>query len=395
MSRQTFRIALRKFDPFSESIQRCWEDFRRQSGCSLELEAESLDLHPLYDSMFAREGLKSGHWDIGLVVTDWIAEAHATGALLDLSPFIAASPPDGYPSGWTDSLLRFQRFGDRVLGIPYHDGPETLIYRTDLVEGPGQPPIPKTWEEFHQTARQLSDPERNLWGTVFAAYPDGHNTIYDFCLQLWTRGGELFDSAGNLVLDTAEALEALRYYQEILHDATAVHPKSPELDSVESGLAFARGEIAMMVNWFGFAAMSETLPESQVKGKVGIAPLPCDPRSQPASLNAYWLLGIGSGSPHPDVAWEFIKHCASPANDKALTLGGGIGCRLSTWEDAEVNRTIPFYQQLESIHAFARELPRMANWSRIAAVIDELVTGVLSRGAPIEELLQTAQEKLD
>ena len=31
------------------------------------------------------------------------------------------------------------------------------------------------------------------YGTVFAAFPDGHNTLYDFALQLWSRGGELTD----------------------------------------------------------------------------------------------------------------------------------------------------------------------------------------------------------
>jgi len=392
--RSTFRIAVRKFGPFESAIQKQWASFCRATGCTLRLEAEPLDLHPLHDTLFAREGLKKGAWDVAFVVTDWIAEAHATHALLDLAPLIAANPPADFPHAWTDSLLRFQRFDKTILGLPYHDGPECLIYRKDLFDAAGLQP-PRTWHEFHTTARLLTKPSANQYGTVFAAYPDGHNTVYDFCLQLWTRGGALFDTAGRLHLTTTAAESALSFYREILTDTSAIHPKSRELDSVQSGFAFARGEVAMMVNWFGFAAMGETLPESTVKGKIAIAPLPFAPGGNSASLNVYWTLGIGSGSPHAKIAYDFLRHCASAENDKLLTLEGAIGCRKSTWHDADVNRVIPFYRELEKIHTHARELPRLPHWSELSAVIDRLVTSAADTDEPISALLARAQQAAD
>ena len=70
-------------------------------------------------------------------------------------------------------------------------------------------------------------------------------------------------------------------------------------DSVKSGLAFAAGQIAMMVNWFGFASMSETVAESKVKGCVAVAAVPsgAGPR---VSLNAYWILGYPTARQLPD-----------------------------------------------------------------------------------------------
>jgi multiple sugar transport system substrate-binding protein len=390
--RSTFRIAVRKFGPFESAIQKQWDSFCRATGCTLRLEAEPLDLHPLHDTLFARQGLKNGAWDVAFVVTDWIAEAHATHALLDLAPLIAAQPPADFPQGWTDSLLRYQRFDITILSLPYHDGPECLIYRKDLFDAAGLTP-PKTWHEFHAAARLLTKSSANQYGTVFAAYPDGHNTVYDFCLQLWTRGGELFDSAGRLHLTTPAAEDALAFYREILTDSSATHPKSRELDSVQSGFAFARGEVAMMVNWFGFAAMGESLPESTVKGKVAVAPLPSAPGHNSASLNVYWTLGIGSGSPHAKIAYDFLRHCASAENDKLLTLEGAIGCRKSTWHDADVNRLIPFYRELEKIHTHARELPRLPHWSELSAVIDRLVTAAVDTEDPIPALLARAQQE--
>ena len=148
-----------------------------------------------------------------------------------------------------------------------------------------------------------------------------------------------------------------------------------------------------MVNWFGFAAMGETLPESQVKGRVAIAPLPAAPGSPSASLNVYWTLGIAAGTPHPKIAYDFLRHCASAENDKLLTLEGAIGCRKSTWYDADVNRVIPFYRELEKIHAHARELPRLALWSDLATVIDRLVTSAADTDEPLRDLLLRAQQE--
>ena len=233
--------------------------------------------------------------------------------------------------------------------------------------------VPETWEEFHRVARHFQRPREGLYGTVFAAYPDGHNTVYDFCLQLWSRGGDLFDMDGQFRVDTPVAREGLEFYWKMLRDAAAVHPRCREFDSVKSGLAFTAGEVAMMVNWFGFAAMSETIAESKVKGNVAVGLIPRGERGTHVSLNVYWVLSIGAGSPHKEVAWRFLRHCATPEMDKLLTLEGAIGCRKSTWRDADVNRVVPFYHRLESLHEGARELPRMANWAQLAAGIDRIV----------------------
>ena len=174
-----------------------------------------------------------------------------------------------------------------------------------------------------------------------------------------------------------------------------MHPQARELDSVKSGLAFAAGEVAMMVNWFGFAAMAETIADSGVAGKVSIAPIPHGANGHSISLNVYWILSIAAGAAHPDVAWRFLRHCASKEMDKLLTLEGAIGCRRSTWSDADVNRTVPFYHKLADLHAGAREMPRMAGWQAVAAIIDEAVTAALDSTTPSARLLKEAQAKID
>ena len=357
------------------------------------------------EQLFANGGLKNGSWDVAFISTDWLAQAHQADALVDLTPYLATDPPDDFAASWTELLLRMQRFDAVTLGLPYHDGPEVLIYRRDLFDDAAQKAaferqfqrpltLPATWEEFRQLAHFFTRPADNLYGTVFAAYPDGHNTVYDFCLQLWTRGGELLDASGAVTLDTAEAAEALTFYRELLNDSAAIHPRSRQMDSVKSGLALMNGEVALAINWFGFASMCETLAESKVKGKIAIAPIPRTPPHPSVSLNVYWVLAIGSGSPHQDIAYQFIRFCASAAMDKLMTLEGGIGCRKSTWRDPDVNDSIPFYQDLEHLHENARELPRHPEWPKIAQVIDEMMLGAINTDAPIRQLLKIAEQKV-
>jgi multiple sugar transport system substrate-binding protein len=313
-----FRIAVRAFPPFESAVRKQWESFEWETHTGLRLEEVPLDLHALHSALLCSS---EAQWDAALLVTDWIAEAAASNVLLDLSPYLASAAPDGYPDAWTPSLLRFQQIDGRVLGLPYHNGPECLIYRKDLLDDAGLAP-PQTWAEFQTIARRLTRPSENGYGAVLAAYPDGHNTVYDFCLQLWSRGGELFDASGAPQLRSAAPCDALHFYRGIQRATPmAVHPCCAEFDSVKSGYAFANDEVALMANWFGFAALCETSPDSTVRGKVAVAGIPGG-----VSLNVYWTIAIPASCPCPYLTWQFLRHCASPPMDKLLTIEGGIGC---------------------------------------------------------------------
>ena len=50
---------------------------------------------------------------------------------------------------------------------------------------------------------------------------------------------------------------------------------------------------------------------------------------------------------------------------------------------------------MERLHHGARELPRMAEWSRIASVIDALVLEAIRTNRQDTELLAEAQERIE
>ncbi len=403
---ETFRIAVRKFGPFESAMQKFWDSYCAFSGCTLQLEMVILDLHELYERTITQKGLAKGLFDIAHINTDWVYEGYLSQAFEILNPYINTNKPVGFPKGWSKSLLSLQRFGWEVVGLPFHDGPECFIYRKDLFESETEQAnylkqygkvleVPQTWEDFHQVAQFFNRPADKLYGSIFACYPDGHNTVFDFCLQLWTRGGSLTDKAGNISINCQPAVDGLDFYRKIVNDKTAVHPQSKDFESVAAGVAFANGEAAMMINWFGFAGMCEVDANSKVKGKVGVDLLPATAGKASASLNVYWLYTIAKGSKNKDVAYDFLKFATSAKQDKQLTLEGGIGCRLSTWKDPEVNEIIPYYHKLEQLHEVANMLPQHKNWTQIAKIIDEMVLKAMHTTAASASLIEAAQNQIN
>lgn len=378
------RVAVRRFGPFESALAKQFADFVATSGVDATLEAVPMDLNALHESVIGNRGLATGEWDIAFLNTDWLAEAVAADLLEDLTPHLVRAPIPDWPDAWSPSLTGLQRFGGGLWAMPYHDGPECLVYRKDLIAEP-----PATWEAFHALARRHHAPELGRFGTVLALFPDGHNSFYDFCIHVWSRGGEIFDGEGQPDFTSPQAHAALDFLRALAGDESAIAPDCRALDSVGSGLLFAEGKVALMANWFGFAAHADTAPESKVRGLVDVAPLPGN-----VSLNVFWGLAIGSGSRNKPLAWDFLRHCATAPMDRLTTTEGAIGVRRSTWSDPGINAQLPYYHRLEWLHEHAREMPVTPDLARISHIVDDLMTEAVTTARPTAALLAEAQARL-
>lgn len=399
MSR-TLRVLCRSSEAFERAVVDSFAGYRRETGTDLQLDLCPLSLPELHS------GIMDGRFDVAHVNTDWLAQGWREKALADLAPLIAENPPEEFPQDYDRSMLTLQTFSDGIAGLPFHDGPECLIYRTDLFDAPENKAAfaqkyemelkpPSTWDEFVKTAEFFNRPDQNLYGTLFALYPDGHNNIFDFSLQVFSRGGDLTDKTGHIVLNSPVAREALTFYRRLIHQPF-IHPESPKLESISASKVFARGEAAMMANWFGFATMCETVEESRIKGKVGVAPLPVAHAGiPPVSLNVYYTWSISAQSQKKQEAYEFIRFAVDRRRDAHLPMIGAVGCRKSTWIDPSVNAVIPYYHRMAEIHATARTLPRTPIWHAVSTVIDEMVLKTVNTHQAVDLILQEAQSQID
>jgi multiple sugar transport system substrate-binding protein len=400
----TLRILLRNYADFESALE---EEARLFEAAhpGVKVELISVGIQELHQAAIAGHGLHLGRYDLALVVTDWLAEAVADGALEDLNHWQQRLPIHEWPDGWARSVVQPLVFGDRLSSLPWHDGPECLVYRTDLFADPARQAAfrsqfgrdlapPATWHDFEQIARFFTEPSSGFYGTVFAGFPDGHNTLYDFAVQVWSHGGELFDSDGRPCLTTFPAVAGLDFYRRLVTDPTACHPRSPHLDSTQSGDIFMNGEVAMMANWFGFAARASRAG-SPLEGRVGISSIPARPGVPPVSLSVFWAMVMGSGSHNKELAWNFLRFISTAERDLGITRHGPVGVRLSTWRNPALHAQIPAYHSLEAISLGARQLPAGPHMAAFASVIDGVVTRALATTDPTPVILEEAQHEID
>lgn len=397
------RLIYREFAGFDETFRRQGEAFAK-SHPGFALHRTSLEVTALYDAMVTDRGCLTGDHDLFLCVTDWLPEAIRDRLVLPLDRFLAADPPPNWPDGWPSSLVDPLRNAAGTLwAIPYHDGPEVLMYRADLFDDPreqerftarcGRPlRPPATWREFREVAGFFSRPDDGLAGCVVAAKADGHNNVYDFVLQLWSRDGEILDAAGRPAFTGPEGEAALRFYQELAASGVT-QPEPAAYDSVAAGDCFAAGKAAMQVNWIGFQSLADQ-PGGPIAGRVRSTLVPAGdrPNGRSVSLIVFWALTIPAGCPHPERAWAFLRHLATPEMDKITALHGGSGVRFSTWDDPEVRRRFPAYDTMAAIHRTARTLPATPAYPAINAALNRMMAGAVRGLDPIGLLREASDE---
>jgi multiple sugar transport system substrate-binding protein len=363
---------------------------------------ELLEIEDLQAAVLDGTAATSGEYDLLMLITDWLPSLISRGRLRPLDDEFATESPDGWPDAWVPALRNLQRGPDgRTYGVAYHDGPMLVLYRTDLYTAPAEQvgyaerfgyPLtsPSTWTEFRDQAEWFTRPEQGLWGTVQAGYPDEHNNVYDFLTHLWSRGGELVDG-GRSGLDSPAAHDAIDFLHDLWHGRRVVDPAAADWDSVASGVHFAAGEAAMMLNWCGFAAISAD-PQSPTHGKVGCAPAPAG--TSAVTMNAYWVLTVPAGARDPQRSVDLIRQLTTHEMDVQTAISGGSSTRVDSWNDPTVQAIAPYYAVLEQAHHNSRSVPIDPRWPQMAGILNEMMRAFVVNAAG-SAALDKAHAELD
>jgi multiple sugar transport system substrate-binding protein len=400
----SLRLAFRRFDGFERALERQIEQFERATP-DISVDRHPLDLEDLRELMVAGGGCLSGDWDLFLCVTDWLPGLIEQRKLRPLGAFLIDDPPEGWPASWSSSVLRAQTTEGDTFGFPYHDGPEMFMYRADLFDDLSERTAfsrrfgyklepPTTWSQFRDCAEFFTRPEEGLYGCVLAALPDAHNSVYDFLIHLWSRGGSLLRGQG-AAFDSTEGRAALGYITDLIrHGLTQPDPFA--YDSVRSGDAYASGMAAMMWNWGGFGVVAD-MPPSKIIGRsrYGLIPRGDGPQGRHVSLSVYWVMAIPIGSRHPEAAWSFMKACASESLDRITSSEGAIGCRLSTWRDDELQQKFPCYAALEKSHSVAEVLPTLPLTIELIDVLNRAIDDAHRGRMSVDSALTSAAREVD
>jgi len=322
--------------------------------------------------------------DLLVVPADWLPALAAAGRVRSLTSHLEQTPPEGWPSAWSPSFHEGITWGSGVYGVPFHDGPQLLFTRPSLLAQHGLEP-PTTWSQLLAQAAELQEPGVRA-GTVLAGAPDGHNNVYDLVLHLRRFGGDLVDTSGRVVLDTAPMRAALAFLREVV--TTLVSPTAAGMDSNESGEEFAAGGVGVAVNWAGYASLAAA---GEVTDDFACAVAPTHDDGRPTvTVNAFWVTCVTTSCADPDRAWDYLRHATSAAMDLETTRAGASGARRSTWADADLLVAHPEHALFEQAHAHSRPLPPVPELPALVGVLSTLVDAVVWHGEPADPALAAA-----
>jgi len=267
---------------------------------------------------------------IGCDQLDYYLDA---GALLDLTPFIAADAelqaalfggPDGAPPDFfAPTVEPFLRSG-KLYVLPVNYTPFIVYYSKDLFDKYHVPYPDENWdwEGLRQRALALTR-DRNGRRPDQAGFDEQHVVSYGFHYAKWQHGvesfirqsgGRLVNEAGTeVVADDPATVRALQFLYDLKFKD---HVCPPGRDPTRQDFSFAKGTIGM--HQYGVFAIP-TLREQAPNVDWDVAPLPRGPDGRRAAIVYTNSWGISSKTRHPAEAFELLKFIVSP---EGLAISG-------------------------------------------------------------------------
>ncbi|MGH7399857.1 MAG: extracellular solute-binding protein, partial [Candidatus Rokuibacteriota bacterium] len=207
-------------------------------------------------------------FDVMMLDVIWVPEFARAGWILDLTPFVpAASLTEHFPSAIEPAVQ-----DGRLWALPWFMNVGLLYYRADLLARYGLRP-PETYDELADQVRRIRAGERDprLDGYLWQGkqYEGGMVNVLE---ALWANGAPLIDEAGHLFPEPERARESLAFLRGLIE--SGVSPAwVTAADEELTRRPFGDGRAIFLRSW-PYALDLFELPDSRVRGKVGMAPLP-------------------------------------------------------------------------------------------------------------------------
>ena len=339
---------------------------------------------------------QSGDIDVFLVDVVRPAQYAAAGWATPLNDYYASE--DEMMSALQDFLpgpVEADLIDGTLWALPAYTDAQFLYYRQDLLEKYGFEP-PQTWEELQTQAQTILEGEADstLQGFSYqGAAIEGANCT--FLEPLWTAGGNWRDEEGNITVDSPEGMQVMDWYDETLASGIT-KPNIAETGTDDSRSEFQAGDVVFMLNW-GYAwGRAQNDEDSQVKGNVGVAPLPVFGDNESATCIGGWQWVINNYSDSKDAAFELIDFLSSPESQRRFAVEASrIPARASLYEDATVLEAAPHFGEFFEVIKNARSRPVTPRYDEVSELIRTTMNSFLARSLTGDEALQQMQVGLE
>jgi multiple sugar transport system substrate-binding protein len=368
--------------PFWEAVARDFEAEHPGTRVDLVEGPQSTDLREnVYTaSLLARDPT----FDLVYMDVTWTAKFAAAGWLVPLD----AAFPEGEQHRFLPAALAAGVYEGRLYRVPVRTDVGVLYYRSDLLASAGLAP-PRTFDELLRAARRLQSPPR-LWGFVWQG-KQYEGLVCDYVEVLSGCGGFWVDPQTlDVGLDRPEALAALSFLVSCVRAPAVSPPGVTTYEEEESRRLFQDGRAVFLRSWPYTWRLAE-MPDSPLRGRVGVAPMVHGPGGRSAGTLGGWGLGVSAYSRHPALAVEFIRALTSPAGQRRLCAPTGYAPALiEAYADPELLQADSFLTDLGRLHDNAVLRPPIPRYALASDILQRHLSAALAGSEPPEAALRDA-----
>jgi multiple sugar transport system substrate-binding protein len=333
----------------------------------IRVETESLPWNSDEQHQFYVINLEGGGAPLDVMMLDviWVAEFARAGWLLDLTPHVEPGERERH----FPSAIAAAAHGGRLWALPWIMNVGLLYYRADLLAKHGLAP-PETWEDLVAQVGRIREGERGprLDGVLWQG-KQYEGMVVNVLEAVWANGARVMGEEGEIFPDRARAEEALAFLRRLI--TSGVSPAwVTAADEELTRRAFGAGRAIFLRNW-PYARDLFELPDSPVRGKVGMAPLPRHAGgTRGAGSTGGAHLAVDARTRHPAAAVALARFLTGAHAQRAMAAGVALNpTRLALYDDPDLVRSHPHLPAVRSLALQGRPRPVTPHYLTISTTL--------------------------
>lgn len=361
---------------YGESLEASLAPFEAEHNVDIEVMLMSFD--DLHTGIALDAVNEVGTYDLCMVDGSWMAEFTENGVLANLTELGYSLDEDVIPA--TTAICYV---GDDLYLAPYYGNVTVLLYNKANVEAAGY-----TGDTILSLEDMLAICEKakadGKLGFIYRG-DSQNNLVVDFLPILLSYGGWVIDSNNQPTVNTPEFKDAMNFYLKLIATGSA-QVKDDLIASCDTGAG------TMGVGWPGwYTPTADTAADyCAITGAVAKGG-----ETHNANVYGVWTIGIPSNSQNKELATELLSYLMDKDVQKSTVPSGGVPCRYSSLQDAEILKTYPQYEVVCKALEGGMYRPVIAEWTQfytiLGAEMDNIVNGVKT----VDQGLADAQTQLE
>jgi len=317
---------------------------------------------------------KSTECDIFLTDVIWTSEFASQGWLLDQTKLVEANRDRLIPS-----TVETAKYDDKYWASPFFTNAGLVYYQKDKVAKP------ETWQQLYAEASKAPGNSFVYQGKQY------EGLTVNFLEMLYSAGGEVLDSQGEVKIDSPETREVLDFMTKGLKDGSAERAVLTYNED-PARLAYESGNFGYQRNWPHVYRLLNATP---LAGSFGVAPLPAWEGGKASGVLGGWNLAISAHSTNQAGAVAFIDFATTPDWQKHVAMDfSQAPVNEAAYSDTAVLAKMPFATELLASVKGAKPRPISPVYPQISQAIYKNVYAVLSGAASTEDAVKSMAEEI-